>query len=168
MKVLGVTIAALVVTGAAVAAPAVWTARDAQAAARALAYPSPHARKVTCHATGVAFKCAAVYGRHHQKTFVLAPGTEGGWTCAGHTLHTCHVLRKGFLSATQVTGMGGLQAAAGYSATGYLQEHASVTPESAGPCSPAGPSSFRCPYSTPQTTVTVTYKRVKDGWVVSA
>lgn len=99
---------------------------------------------------------------------MLAPGTEGGWTCAGRTLHTCHVLPRGFLSPAQISGMGGLEAAAGYSATGYIQEHyAGVTPEQTGGCNPFGASSYTCAYSTPEVTVTVTYKHVKGGWLVT-
>lgn len=168
MKVGVALVAALLLCSTAAAAQPGWTSRDAQAAARALAYPKPHAKKVTCHGSSLSFRCNAVYRHHRHKTFVLAAGTEGGWTCAGRTIHTCHVLPKGFLSSTQVTGMGGLEAAAGYSATGYIQEHLKVAqPQQAGGCNPIGTSAFTCGYSSPAVTVTITYKHVKDGWLVT-
>lgn len=167
MTKVGVAIvAALAITGSAAAATQTgWTTRDARNAARALAYPKPHAKKITCRGATV-FRCNAVY-RHARRRFVLGPGTEGGWTCAGRTLHTCHVLTKGFLASRQVTAMGGLTAAAGYSATGYIQEHyKNVVPEQAGGCNPFGSSAYTCAYSTPAVTVTITYKHVTGGWLV--
>lgn len=160
-------VATLVFAGTAAAATPAWTSRDAMAAARALAYPKPHARKVTCRHSGAAFKCTAVYRK--RRAFVLAPGTEGGWTCAGRTLHTCHVLPKGFLSSAQVNAMGGLGAAAGYSSTGYIQEHFNgAAAQSASPCTQVGGTTkYQCAYSTPAVTVTVTYKGVKDGWTMT-
>lgn len=166
MKVGVALLAALILAGTAAAAQPAWTPRDAVAAARALAYPRPHAKKITCKGSG-AFHCKAVFKHHRHKKFVLTTGTEGGWTCAGHTLHTCHVLTKGFLSTAQVAGMGGLESAAGYSAAGYVQEHYKTQPESAGSCSPVWSTSFQCPFSTPTATITISYRQVKDGWVVT-
>lgn len=153
-----------------------WTPREMRAGVKALAYPKPHPLKVTCRGAGAAagnlytaFRCKATYRHHRNRTFAIASGFEGGWICAGRHLNGCRVLAKGFLGSSQITRWGGLEAAAGYTATGYIQRHySSVQPQSGSPCSPIGSTRYQCAYSTPAVTVTVTYKRVTGGWLVTA
>ncbi|HET6916469.1 MAG TPA: hypothetical protein VFH56_10320 [Acidimicrobiales bacterium] len=166
MKV-GVSIlTALIVCSAAAASVPQYTTTQARIAARVLGYPKPGARKIMCKG-GPVFRCKAVY-RRTTRRFVLTVGLEGGWVCAGRTPHTCHVLPKGFVPASWVTGWGGLEAAATYTADGYIQKHYDVTPQQAGGCNPFGSNAYTCAYSTPSVIVTVTYKKVHGGWTVTA
>ena len=164
MKVgVSLLLAALILAGAAAAANPAYTARQMQDAARALSYPKPHPKKITCKG-GPVFRCKAVY-RKGRRSFVMAAGLQGGWICAGRTLHTCHVLRKGFLPTAWVTGWGGLEAAATYSANGYIQRHYNgVTPQQAGGCNPFGADGFTCAYSIPSVIVTVTSWATVPPW----
>lgn len=154
-----------------------WTPREMQAGARALAYPKAHPKKIACKGLGTAapgnlyssFKCKAVYRHNARRTFTMAAGTEGGWICAGRHVQGCKMLTHGFVGAGQVTRWGGLGAAAGYSAAGYVRQHyGGVPPQSSSPCAPiGGATTYSCSYTTPAATVTIAYKQVRGGWTVT-
>jgi hypothetical protein len=129
---------------AGVAAPPMsFSLKDMKAAIRALGYPRPHAKKLTCKGVtlsgGVAylsFKCVATYRNHPQRRFVAAGRGEGGWICAGKRLSTCKVLSHGFVSTAYASNQAELGGAARFAAEGYIQKS---TESGIRPPTPAAP-----------------------------
>ena len=153
---------------ASAASPTAWTSKDMTAAVKALRYPKPGAVKVTCRPVGHAFRCAAIYRRKPRTRRFYAEGTAlGGWICAGPTVATCKLLRRGFVAASMAPY--GVAAEASVSASGYAENKYGVSStERSASCTPAGTLAWSCPFTAPAATITVTYKPVKGGWLVSA
>lgn len=153
-----------------------WTPKEMRAGVRALSYPRPHPRKIACHGLGpstngayAGFKCNTAYRHHRHRAFYIGFGLTGGWLCAGKHQTGCRILPKGFITPRSVTQLGGLLAAAGYAATGYIQEHYNGTPiETGSPCTQTGTTpTFLCPYSSPAVTVRIVYRAVRGGWLIT-
>jgi hypothetical protein len=139
----------------------VWSAATMRTAVRALHYPKPGARKVSCRGTST-YRCVITYRRHRRRVLYARWQGEGGWICAGPHLATCKTLRHGFLP----TSMG---ATPDYVAAGYVENKYGVTPDTTG-CNQTGTLTWSCGYQIPSgpITVTVSFRTVKGGWVTSA
>lgn len=181
MKLALALLAALFLTTSAVAAttPTVaWSKKDIQAAAKALGYPKPHPRKLSCKGQGdgsggryVSFRCTATYRHHRHTRFVIGGAALGGWLCAGKKLAACKPLRRGFVATDQLGSAGPLQGAAELATRGYMNVHYGVTiPNRSGPCTGAG-RTWTCGYyitDTQTVDVTATLKRAKGGYLIAA
>jgi len=165
-----------VASGSAATRPSTpWTPKAMTMAVKAVGYPRPHAKRVTCRGLGVAdsagrfsgFRCVAIYRRRPTRRVFYMAATLGGWLCAGPRLATCKTLRHGFV-ATDMAPYG-VAAEASVSASGYAENKYGVTStERSASCTPAGTLSWSCPFTAPAATITVTYRPVKGGWLVSA
>lgn len=153
--------------GTVAAATVTWTKADMVAAVRALGYPKPHARKVTCKAVGPAFRCNATYRR--KRVFYAQGQGPGGWLCAGAKLSACKTLPRGFLAKDAIPAGLTLDAMVSTSAVGYIQDKygiASGSTQRSQGCTPAGTNTWTCPFTYPSATITITYKTARGGWIV--
>lgn len=176
MKVGVVLLAALILVGtvAAAAGQAEWTPKDARAAVRALAYPKQHPRTVGCRGLGPtvaggvygSFRCRTTYRHSRRRTFYLVDD-KTGWVCAGAHISGCHILPRGFVSTAEVARLGGFAESATQTSGAYVLAHYNMEAVGDG-CTQTGPRVWSCKFSSPAVTVTLTYKKVKDGWTVKA
>lgn len=176
---LGVTLAALILAATASAAgpPVAWTKKDMTAAVRAIGYPKPHMRKLACKGVGPAdsagghttFRCTATYRHHRRSRFYVGGRGEGGWLCAAKRLAGCKLLRHGFVTSAQIVTLQSLGAAADLAARGYLTNR-DETYQVVHFCEQTSSSAFACPFTVNDSSVTVTvsFKRAKGGYVISA
>lgn len=155
--------------------PVTWTRSDMTAAAKAFGYPKPHPRTLSCRGLGAAvngryasFRCTAAYRHHIRRRFVMAGRGEGGWVCAGRTVTACTLLRHGFVSTSEAARYYGLSGYTRLSSIGYVQNKYRVaSPSSSSSCAPAGVNTWSCAYTNPAATVTIAYKAVRGGWLIS-
>lgn len=171
MKIGVALLAALIVAGTATATasttPTPWTRANMTAAVKAVGYPKAHAKKLTCRGIGLAdssgrynaFRCTAAYRHHRIRRFYAAGRGEGGWLCAAATLSGCKLLRHGYIT-TATMNLGG---AIDIAARGYMTNHYGSY-QVAGFCR-GGPPVWTCPFT--NTTVTITTKAAKGGWVTT-
>ena len=156
-----------------------WTGKDMKAAIHALGYPKPHAKKLTCKGLGAAdaggrhsaFRCVATFKGGRHRAFYTEGKGLGGWICAGAKLATCQLLKRGFVSASQVALDGSIEGAAEVAARGYVQNrYDTFDTYPAGLCTQKGPRAWSCGYKldTGTITVTITLSSVKSGYVVVA
>lgn len=172
-----ITIALLSATIASAAGPAVsWSVKDMKTAVRGLGYPKPHAKKLVCRGLGTAaggqfdsFRCVATYTHHKRRVFYTAGRGEGGWLCAGKTATACGLLRHGFLTTAAASVYPSLAGAAGVSAEGWLADHGKSPFQVVHFCEATTPTTFSCPFTVNNVTVTVTIglKKTTGGYVVS-
>lgn len=145
-----------------------WSTKDMKTAIRAIAYPKPHPKKLACKGSGAttsgefaSFRCVATYRHHRHHRFSIEGQGEGGWLCAGKTLATCQLLRRGFLTsqAVNIQGMGPSVdlAARGYMANKYGAYQAK------GFCKQTTSSTWTCQFV--EATVTLTVKAARGGYV---
>ena len=165
MKVGVALLVALILAGTASAAG---SSRDIVSAMKALHYPKPGAIKLGCHGAGAGFNCKATYRNHRVRRFYAKWQGEGGWVCAGKPT-ACRLLVhgwvKGPLDDVHLAG------AAELAAVGVMQNRYHVPqPFVYAPCSKAGFTSWQCGYkgASGPVTVTVSFKAVKGGYIVSA
>lgn len=167
---------AVVMLGFAFAAPAsaqgpvvVWSKKDMTTALRAIGYPRPHARKLTCSGH-TSFRCVALYRHHRRRVFRTQGRGEGGWICAGKRVATCKILRHGFVTTANASL--GLEGASEITSTGYLQDrYGVINTYRAGPCSQTDSTAWSCPYHwTGDSTlvVTVAFRHAQGGYVTTA
>lgn len=158
----------LVFTGvAAGATQATWTARNMATAAKALGYPKPHARRVTCRGK-TTFRCVATYRR--RRVFYAAwMGYSSGWLCAGKTRSSCVMQRRGFIPTAAASS---LSRAAELAARGYMAfKYDTPDPYVYAPCTKAGFTAYQCGYKWTNNqviTVTVSFKQAKGGYTMTA
>ena len=153
--------------------PIAWTKKDMTTAVRALGYPKPHPKKLTCKGLGSpdslgrygAFHCVATYLRRPKhRSFYIEGRGEGGWLCAGARLATCKLLGRGFVTTAAISA-GGINAAADVAARGYMtNRYGSYQPT--GFCQTAGTLKWTCGFTT--ATVALTMKTAKDGYLEAA
>lgn len=170
-------LAALAITGTAGAAAATgpnvpWTRADMTAAAKAIGYPKPHAKKVACRGLGgpdsanryAAFHCVAIYTRKPaHRGFYITGRSQGGWLCAGARLATCKLLSRGFIAKDTITAS--INDAADLAARGWMTNRfGSYQPT--GFCQPAGALKWTCGFTT--ATVTLAMKTAKGGYTITA
>lgn len=179
MKLALAFLAALILAASASAAttPTVaWSKKDIQAAARALSYPKPHPKKLSCRGRGdgsggryVSFRCVATYRHHRQTRFLVGGIAVGGWLCAGKA--GCKPLRRGFVTTAAADMAGSLGAAADLASRGYLASHNQIPYQPVHFCEQTGASVWACPFTigdSERVTVTVRLKKAKGGYITSA
>lgn len=164
MKVGVVVVAALILTGAASAGATLpqWTPRTAETAARALGFPTRHPSKVTCRGVGApsnglywSFKCR----RGHHRFTIASDST--GWVKANG-----RYLSRGFVSTGELRRLGGFSQSAPDAAGPYvLRKYGTVG--SFNCTNPAG-HQWTCVFQSPAVTVTITYRKAKGGWLLTA
>lgn len=156
---------ALVFVSSASAAGA-WTTKNMAMAARAIGYPKPHAKTLTCKS---GFKCVATYTRHRRRVFYgsALPFTAGAaWTCFS-TRSGCKPGWRGFAVGAHTPEMQGsvaLLASRSYMTIKYNDPQ----PFSAGQCSHPAPPAFTYCYKldTGSVAVTATVKAAPGGYTV--
>ena len=174
MKFAGVIVVALLVTASASAdVPATgWARKDMVAAVKAIKYPKPGARKISCRGLGTpdttgrytAFRCTTTYTHHRRRAFVIGGDGEGGWLCAARTLAGCKLLTHGFVTNGEVAKDSSLSAAADIAARGYMGNHyGSYQPT--GFCKQQSAATWSCGFTT--ATVTLTMRHTTTGYVIS-
>lgn len=143
--------------------------RTMTTAIRAVGYPKPHPKTLTCKGA-TAFQCKAVYRHHRVKRFAATWQGQGGWICAGARVSTCKLLRHGFATTAQVTA-NTAQGVAELAAVGYMQNVYDVQiPNRYGPCTQNATISWTCGYYVTDTSVamvTVSLKNVRGGVLIS-
>lgn len=143
-----------------------WTKRerDMTTAVKALGYPKPHPKTLTCKGT-TAFRCKAVYRHHTVKRFAATWQGEGGWICAGTKVSTCKLLRHGYAT-------GQAAAVAELAAQGWFENKYKIPqPFVSSPCTQTGTLTWQCGWyvtDTSAATVTLVLKAVKGGYLTSA
>ena len=165
---------ASVATAAAVGPTVRWTVKDMKTAIRAIGYPKPHPRRLTCRGLGAdegtgrftAFRCVATYRR--RRVFYAQGQGEGGWICAGSALATCKVLRKGFVTTATVSTQG-LAATADVAARGYLVDHDQFPYQVVHFCTQVGTTAWSCPFivNNAPVSVSLSIRQAKGGYVIS-
>lgn len=174
LSVSAIFASAAVIGSAAAAAPqAEWTTKDARAAVRAVGYPKPRPRTVTCRGMGTVgagavygeFRCRTTYRRGHRVFYMFDDST--GWIVAGPHKTGARQLRKGFVATGELARIGGFAQSATNAATAYIQRHYNVFDPAGTGCTQAAPGRYVCAYTTPAVTVTVTYRHVSGGWTLT-
>ena len=168
----GIAALMLAATASAATVPPQWTPKDAAAAVKALHLNRPHAKTTTCKGLGAPlngmyakFRCRTLYPHHRRRTLYLQGRAEGGWLCAGTTMTGCKLLNRGFVSTGQAARYNGLDEYVTLSATGYAENHGDANPTKTASCTSAGTNTWTCGFASG--TVTITYKTVKGGWLVT-
>jgi hypothetical protein len=178
---MGALVVGVVASSSSAGTPVRWTQKNMLSALRAIGYPKPHPKKLTCKARIVpaptnlsvkiqVFFCTATYRHGHRLKAVVAGDGEGGWICAGKTLGFCRVLSHGFVTTSQVGPSHDLQAAAARAGLGYMDvRHNTPNAGVVDPCATTAAMTYSCVYSGPQSNITVTlvFKKAKGGYLVS-
>ena len=156
-----------------------------QTALRAIGYPKPHPKKLTCKGRIVpaptnlsvkiqVFICKATYRHGHHSKFMAAGDGVGGWICAGRDLRTlyCRVLKQGFVTTRQVGPSKDLQPSAARAGLGYMDVRGHNTPNAVvvDPCTATATMAYTCVYKSAQgsnITVTISFKTAKGGYLVT-
>jgi hypothetical protein len=174
-------VAVLAFSGAATAAtaatqPTSWSLKDMKTAIRALGYPKPRAKRLTCtkfSAAGPggqysAFRCSATYPKHRRARFVTEGVGEGGWLCGGKTLAGCKLLRHGFVTTAAVSA-DGIAAAADLAARGYLFDHDQFPYQVVHFCVQVGSTAWSCAFTVNNAplSVSLSFKKARGGYVIS-
>ena len=173
---------ALMVAAVAIARPTFpWHPKDMEIAIRALGYPRPHPRTLSCKGQGhntygryASWKCHATYAHGKPRTFVMGGEAAGGWLCGGKTLRSCRLLQHGFITnswAQEEQQFGGFASVASLVSFTYLQSHDGID-DPVGtdtPCPQSGTAAWSCSYNTPsgEITVTISFKKAKGGWITT-
>ena len=169
MKIIAISVLFVALAGTAAASAGSvqpWTRHNMTAAVRAVGYPKPHPRKLSCRKAGAGFNCVAVYRR--KRRFYIQGAALGGWLCAGTRPSTCRILRHGFAAGPT---SGDPHGAADLAAQGYMGwKYNDPVPVVKAPCVTTGQLVWTCQYAgeSAPVTVTVRLKVAKGGWVVTA
>jgi hypothetical protein len=143
-------------------------------ALKALGYPRPRLRELTCTGLGnginqgkpaglqygvayASFHCVARLRHHGRMVFYAAGSGYGGWLCVGPSVPRCQVLRRGYASGADP-------------ALGYVQNHFGLLQPKDGHGCPAPPNGYtytKCfqikHRPAPPTLIGITAKRTHVG-----